>query len=51
MIGRKCYKELRKVVGSEIELHMSTILKFKYYGTLCNVKKIIINLGGWTTLW
>ena len=24
---------------SEIELHMSTILKFKYYGTSCNVKK------------
>ena len=25
---------------SEIELQVSTILKFKYYGTPCNVKKI-----------
>ena len=40
MIGRKCYKELRKVIGSEIELRMSTILKLKYYGIPCNVKKI-----------
>jgi len=40
MIGRKCYRELRKVIGSEIELRMSTILKFKYYGIPCNVKKI-----------
>ena len=26
--------------SSEIELYVSTILKFKYYGTQCNVKKI-----------
>jgi len=51
MIGRKCYKKLRKVIGSEIELHLSTILKFNYYGIACNVKGFIINLGGWTTLW
>ncbi len=25
---------------SEIELRMSTILKFRYYGIPCNVKKI-----------
>ena len=25
---------------SEIELRMSTVLKFEYYGTPCNVKKI-----------
>ena len=24
----------------EIELHVSTILKFRYYGIPCNVKKI-----------
>ncbi len=40
MIGRKCYKDLRKVIGSEIELHVSTILKFEYRRSPCNVKKI-----------
>ena len=40
-MGRNCKKQLRKSnCGSEIELHVSTILNFKYHETQCNVKKI-----------
>ena len=41
MIGRKVLQRVKKSnCRSEIELLMSTILKFKYYETPCNVKKI-----------
>jgi len=46
MISRR-QKLLRKnncELEPEIEVQMSIILKFKYYGTPCNVKKIQIGV-------
>ena len=41
MIGSNSYNRKEMNCGSVIELHVSIILKFEYYGTICNVKKIL----------